>query len=70
MDVIEDPIFKNIIIAQTVLQESKRHSVSCYQRLIQLFNSPNRRFFCFVNEFHKLIYKIFQLIILILKNFS
>ena len=51
MDVIEDPIFKNIIIAQTVLQESKRHSVSCYQRLIQLFNSPNRHFFILLMNF-------------------
>lgn len=58
MDVLEDPIFKNVIIAQTVLQESKRHSVSCYQRLTQLFNSPDRRFYCFVNEFHKFVFRI------------
>jgi exosome complex exonuclease DIS3/RRP44 len=53
MDVLEDPIFKNVIITQTVLQETKTNSVSCYQRLVQLLNSPERRFFCFVNEYHK-----------------
>ena len=53
MDVLEDPIFTNVILTQTVLQEAKKKSVSCYQRIIQLLNSPERRFFCFVNEFHK-----------------
>jgi hypothetical protein len=53
MDVLEDPIFKNIIISQTVLAETKARSISCYQRLIQLLNSPERRFYCFVNEFHR-----------------
>lgn len=53
MDVLEDPLFTNIIITQTVLQECKARSISCYQRLNQLLNSPIRRFYCFVNEFHK-----------------
>ncbi len=53
MDVLEDPLFTNVIITQTVLQECKARSISCYQRLHQLLNSPTRRFFCFVNEFHK-----------------
>lgn len=53
MDVIEDPIFKNVIIPQTVLQEVKQRSISCYQRLTQLINSPDRKFICFVNEFHR-----------------
>lgn len=56
MDVLEDPTFTNIIITQTVLQECKARSISCYQRLNQLLNSPTRRFFCFVNEFHKDVY--------------
>lgn len=53
MDVLEDPMFTNVIITQTVLQETKARSISCYQRLHQLLNSPTRRFYCFVNEFHK-----------------
>lgn len=53
MDVIEDPMFKNIIICQTVLQETKKRSLSCYQRLVQLLSTPDRRVFCFVNEFHR-----------------
>ena len=53
MDVIEDPIFKNIILCQTVLQEVKKRSISFYQRVTQLLNTPDRRFFCFVNEFHQ-----------------
>lgn len=53
MDVLEDPIFQNVIITQTVLSETKSNSISCYQRLTQLLNSPERRFYCFVNEFHK-----------------
>ena len=56
MDVLEDPIFTNIILTQTVLQEAKKKSVSCYQRVTQLLSSPERRFFCFVNEFHKDVY--------------
>ena len=53
MDVLEDPIFRNIIITQTVLNETKAKSISCYQRLTQLLNSPERKFYCFINEFHK-----------------
>lgn len=53
MDVIEDSIFRNLIITQTVLQEVKQRSISCYQRITQLINSPDRHFYCFVNEFHK-----------------
>lgn len=53
MDVIEDPAFRNIILCQTVLQEIKQRSISCYQRITQLLNSPDRRVFCFVNEFHR-----------------
>ena len=56
MDVLEDPIFTNVIICQTVLQEVKARSIACYQRITQLLNSPSRRFFCFVNEFHKDVY--------------
>ena len=56
MDVLEDSVFTNVILTQTVLQEAKKKSVSCYQRVIQLLNSPDRRFFCFVNEFHKDVY--------------
>jgi exosome complex exonuclease DIS3/RRP44 len=56
MDVLEDSVFTNIILTQTVLQEAKKKSVSCYQRVTQLLNSPDRRFFCFVNEFHKDVY--------------
>jgi hypothetical protein len=53
MDVLEDPIFRNVIITQTVLAETNARSIPCYQRLAQLLNSPERRFYCFVNEYHK-----------------
>lgn len=53
MDVIEDPSFKNLILCQTVLQEVKQRSTSCYQRITQLLNTPDRKVFCFVNEFHR-----------------
>jgi exosome complex exonuclease DIS3/RRP44 len=56
MDVLEDPIFTNVIICQTVLQEVKQRSISCYQRVTQLIGSLERKFFCFVNEFHKDVY--------------
>jgi exosome complex exonuclease DIS3/RRP44 len=52
---MEHTTFKNVIICQTVLEEVKNQSISCYQRLVQLINSPDRKFICFVNEFHKLV---------------
>ncbi len=55
LDVMEHTTFKNVIICQTVLEEVKNQSISCYQRLVQLINSPDRKFICFVNEFHKLV---------------
>lgn len=53
MDVLEDAIFSNVIIPQTVLQEVKQRSIACYQRITQLINSTTRKFYCFINEFHK-----------------
>lgn len=53
LDVLEHNTFKNVIICQTVLSEVKNQSISIYQRLVQLINSPDRKFICFVNEFHK-----------------
>ena len=50
---LEHSTFKNVIICQTVLEEVKNQSISCYQRLVQMLNSPDRKFICFVNEFHK-----------------
>ena len=53
MDVLEDAVFKNVIVAQLVLNEIKQRSASCYQRLVHLLNTPDRHFYCFVNEYHK-----------------
>jgi exosome complex exonuclease DIS3/RRP44 len=53
MDVLEEAVFANVVVAHTVLQECRARSIACYQRLSQLLNSPGRRFYCFVNEFHK-----------------
>lgn len=53
LDVLEDSIFSNIIICQTVLQEVKNRSITCYQRISQLIQSQDRKFYCFVNEFHR-----------------
>lgn len=53
MDVLESPVFTNVIIMQTVANEVRNHSMPLYNRLRTLLMDPDRRFWLFYNEFHQ-----------------
>ena len=53
MDVLESPVFTNVIIMQTVANEVRNHSMPLYNRLRTLLMDPDRRFWLFYNDFHQ-----------------
>lgn len=53
MDVLESPVFTNVIIMQTVANEVRTHSMPLYNRLRALLMDPDRRFWLFYNDFHQ-----------------
>lgn len=56
LDVLEDDLFKDVIVPQTVLEEVKKRSPPAYKRLKDIFGSQDKRFYCFHNEFHNKTY--------------
>ncbi|XP_061767682.1 exosome complex exonuclease RRP44 isoform X3 [Nerophis ophidion] len=53
IDVLEDPVIRNVIILQTVLQEVRHRSAPIYKRLKDLINEKERYFYTFTNEHHR-----------------
>ena len=53
MDVLESPVFTNVVIMQTVANEVRNHSMPLYNRLRTLLMDPDRRFWLFYNDFHQ-----------------
>ena len=53
LDVLESPVFTNVIIMQTVANEVRNHSMPLYNRLRTLLMDPDRRFWLFYNDFHQ-----------------
>jgi len=53
MDVLEDPVFQNVIVLQTVLNEVKHRSYSAYKRIRDLIAIKERNFYVFSNEHHR-----------------
>lgn len=53
MDVLEDPVFKNFILLQTVLHEVKHQSYTAYKRIRELISVKSQRCFVFSNEHHR-----------------
>jgi len=53
MDVLEDPVFQNVILLQTVLQEVKHQSYTAYKRIRELISVKERNFYVFCNEHHR-----------------
>lgn len=53
MDVIDDPVFRNVIVLQTVLQEVKKRSYTAYKRIRDLIVIPEKHFYVFSNEHHQ-----------------
>lgn len=53
IDVLEDPIIRNVIILQTVLQEVRHRSAPIYKRLKDLVHEKEKHFYTFTNEHHR-----------------
>ncbi|XP_068720951.1 exosome complex exonuclease RRP44-like isoform X1 [Montipora capricornis] len=56
VDVLEDPIFRNVIILQTVLQEVQHINSAIYKRIRDMTSNSDRKFFVFSNEHHRETY--------------
>ncbi|OQR77660.1 exosome complex exonuclease RRP44-like [Tropilaelaps mercedesae] len=53
MDVLKDESFRNVIIAQTVIQELRHRHAPAYNSVREVMANQDRHFHCFVNEHHK-----------------
>ncbi|XP_060895956.1 exosome complex exonuclease RRP44 [Labrus mixtus] len=52
IDVLEDPVIRNVIILQTVLQEVRHRSAPVYKRLKDIIHEKEKHFYTFTNEHH------------------
>lgn len=50
IDVLEDPVIRNVIILQTVLQEVRHRSAPIYKRLKDIIHEKEKHFYTFTNE--------------------
>ncbi|KAL1021732.1 hypothetical protein UPYG_G00017290 [Umbra pygmaea] len=53
IDILEDPLIKNVIILQTVLQEVRHRSAPIYKRLKDILHDKEKHFYTFTNEHHR-----------------
>ncbi|KAF3708111.1 Exosome complex exonuclease RRP44 [Channa argus] len=53
IDVLEDPVIRNVIILQTVLQEVRHRSAPIYKRLKDIIHEKEKHFYTFTNEHHR-----------------
>ncbi|CAF0928716.1 unnamed protein product [Adineta steineri] len=53
VDLLEDPLFTNVIVPQIVLDEVRHKSLAIYKRIRSVISIPERKFFVFINEFNK-----------------
>ncbi|KAM3863248.1 exosome complex exonuclease RRP44 isoform 1-T1 [Diretmus argenteus] len=53
IDVLEDPLIRNVIILQTVLSEVRHRSAPAYKRLKDIIHEKEKRFYTFTNEHHR-----------------
>ncbi|NXK87714.1 RRP44 exonuclease, partial [Formicarius rufipectus] len=56
IDVLEDPVIKNVIVLQTVLQEVRNRSAPVYKRVRDMIQNPEKHFYSFTNEHHRETY--------------
>uniref|UniRef100_A0A674C2D5 Protein DIS3 homolog n=1 Tax=Salmo trutta TaxID=8032 RepID=A0A674C2D5_SALTR len=56
IDILEDPLIKNAIILQTVLQEVRHRSAPIYKRLKDILHDKEKHFYTFTNEHHRETY--------------
>ncbi|KAM9454993.1 exosome complex exonuclease RRP44 [Clarias gariepinus] len=53
IDILEDPLIRNVIILQTVLQEVRHRSAPVYKRIKDAIHDKEKHFYTFTNEHHK-----------------
>lgn len=53
IDILEDPVIKNVIVLQTVLQEVRNRSAPVYKRIRDVIGNPEKHFYSFTNEHHR-----------------
>ncbi|CAL8362508.1 unnamed protein product [Boreogadus saida] len=53
IDVLEDPLIRNVIILQIVLQEVRHRSAPVYKRLKDIIHEKEKHFYTFTNEHHR-----------------
>ncbi|KAL7824490.1 hypothetical protein AOLI_G00237310 [Acnodon oligacanthus] len=53
IDILEDPLIRNVIILQTVLQEVRHRSAPVYKRIKDAIHEKEKHFYTFTNEFHR-----------------
>nr|XP_056717723.1 exosome complex exonuclease RRP44 [Euleptes europaea] len=53
IDILEDPVIRNVIILQTVLQEVRGRSAPVYKRIKDVITNQEKHFYSFTNEHHK-----------------
>lgn len=53
IDVLEDPVIRNVIILQTVLQEVRHRSAPVYKRVKDMIHEKDKHFYTFTNEHHR-----------------
>uniref|UniRef100_A0A674DFY4 Protein DIS3 homolog n=1 Tax=Salmo trutta TaxID=8032 RepID=A0A674DFY4_SALTR len=56
IDILEDPLIKNVIILQTVLQEVRHRSAPIYKRLKDILHDKEKHVYTFTNEHHRETY--------------
>ncbi|NWY41399.1 RRP44 exonuclease, partial [Sylvia atricapilla] len=56
IDILEDPVIKNVIVLQTVLQEVRHRSAPVYKRIRDVIQNPEKHFYSFTNEHHRETY--------------
>ncbi|XP_006639445.1 exosome complex exonuclease RRP44 [Lepisosteus oculatus] len=56
IDILEDPLIRNVIILQTVLQEVRHRSAPVYKRIKDAIHNAEKHFYTFTNEHHRETY--------------
>ncbi|XP_068922878.1 exosome complex exonuclease RRP44 isoform X1 [Petaurus breviceps papuanus] len=56
IDILEDPVIRNVIVLQTVLQEVRNRSAPIYKRIRDVTSDLSKHFYTFTNEHHRETY--------------
>uniref|UniRef100_A0A8D0H5M5 Protein DIS3 homolog n=1 Tax=Sphenodon punctatus TaxID=8508 RepID=A0A8D0H5M5_SPHPU len=56
IDILEDPVIRNVIVLQTVLQEVRNRSAPVYKRIKDAIADPEKHFYSFTNEHRRETY--------------